>query len=350
MTPQEASELDQTVMLFHGALVALGAQSVAGSLDLWQDVPPLPTTGGARAAQRWLTTATALVMRQRIKARDMALAFYRYERALATGSTIALPGQAPESNMTLFQLKRQFEAIIGMNTQTPGGLEDRDVEVESIDGLKEDLDALEAEAEDRTRENLSVLGTDGMNRSIRKAREEAERTEATLDTVDQGRIAAHASAGNRQAAAAERNAMNGGRAALFVVGDKDPKVLGFIRASMTGTPCGFCAMLISRGPVLKGVDRQASIYASREGTGLRSDGTIVTYGDMDLYHDNCHCYAVPVMSLEHFRTSPTFDLNRKYAELWPIVTKGLGGEGALRAWRRFIREEAKQRKPQAAAA
>lgn len=354
MTPQEAEELEQSTILFHGALVALGAQSIIDSLDLWQDVPPLPTVGGSRAAQRWLETAAAYVAARRIQARDMALAYYRYQRALATGTTIALPGQEPGPPVSLFELKREFETLIGASTEDeedPEALEaEGDIEVEAVEGLEEDLESAEEEAARITRENLRVLGPGGLERKLTPPSVRNEDEPIDIEQVDRDRIAAHASAGRRQAAAAERNVLNGGRGSLFLAGGRDKKALGFVRVSRTGTPCGFCAMLISRGPVLKENGREPSIYASNEGTGLKANGEIVTYGDLDLYHDNCHCYAVPVFSLEQFKTADVFALNRRYAELWPVVTEGLGGEDALSAWRRFIREEAKSRKSQEAAA
>lgn len=82
-------------------------------------------------------------------------------------------------------------------------------------------------------------------------------------------------------------------------------------------------MLMSRGPVYKTAN--SAIYA--EG---------------DLYHDNCNCYAEPIYSTEQYETSPLFELNRQYQELWPIVTEGLGGKSALSAWRRFIRQQGDQ--------
>jgi hypothetical protein len=110
-------------------------------------------------------------------------------------------------------------------------------------------------------------------------------------------------------------------------------------------------MLISRGPVMKGSDRQASLYRSGEGTGPKADGTIVTYGDLDLYHDNCQCYAVPVFALSQFGSGEIFALNREYAALWDKHIKDqYSGDEALTEWRRLIRQRAKSQKSLEAAA
>jgi hypothetical protein len=354
MTPEQQQESERAAVLFQGALIALGAQATLDSLALWQDVPPLPDVSRTRAVNRWLDTAVRYVMKRRIRARDMALAFYRYQRALQTGATIALPGRDNPPYMTLPELKREFELYVNPETPEPSGSdgatlevvpEDR-IPVEEVPGLKDELDSLETQAEQQVRENLIVLGPLNQDRKTRTARY----TEP--EQVDEGRAKAHDDAGRRQAAAAARNVMNGARGSLFLAGDSDRRCIGFVRVSRTGTPCGFCAMLISRGPVYKGTkdERQGSLYRSNEGTGPKADGTIVTYGDMDLYHDNCQCYAIPVYSPAQFARGDIFALNRKYAELWPIVTEGLGGDAALKAWRRFIRQEAKSQKSLEAAA
>jgi hypothetical protein len=347
MTPEQRKESEQATVLLHTAIIALGAKTVVDSLDLWQDVPPTPDVAGARATEKWLAAAVAYVMHKRLRARDLALAYYRYQRALTTGTTIALPGQDNPPFVTLAELKREFESYLQPaptasesptptaetleDSQAEGGApvdagEDVRVPVEEIDGLDEDLNALEDEMEQQVRENLLILGPRNQDKKINTAKSE------TVEQADADRKDAHDKAGNRQAAAAERNAMNGARGSLYIAASKDSRVLGWVRISRTGTPCGFCAMLISRGVV----------YRSERSAGLDEEG--------DLYHDNCHCIAVPVFSRAQYESDELFALNRKYHDLWPKVTRGLGGDAAISAWRRFIREEAKSREAQEAAA
>lgn len=333
------AEMERATVLFHTAMIGLGAKTVEDSLALWGDVPPTPKLAGGRVASRWLATMVRYVMRRRLRSRDLALAYYRYQRALATGKTIALPGRDNPQFTTLPELKREFEALLGggagteeeaspepvsssSSDDTPEESEagDGQIEVEEIAGLTEDLDRLESEAEKQIENNLDNLGPKNQDRKINAINSE------DAATVDAERTKANAEAGNRQAATAARGAMNGARGPLYLTASKDAAVIGWVRVSKTGTPCGFCAMLISREVV----------YRSESSAGFSEEG--------DLYHDNCQCVAIPVFSMTQYRSNDLFALNRKYAELWPIVTKGLSGDAAMRAWRRFIRQEAKSQK------
>jgi hypothetical protein len=331
MTPEQQQEVERASALFHTALTALGAQSVVDTLSLWQDVPPVPNVSNSRLVQRWLATAVKYVMRRRIRARDMALAYYRYERALTTGKTIALPGQENPPYMTLPQLKREFESFISPDGSTTAETDDAQeasnvvrIPVEKIEGLEDDLNALEQDAEEQVRDNLLVLGPLNQDRKTRTARY------VEPEQVDEGRADAHTKAGRRQAAAAERNVLNGARGPLYLAAQRDKRAIGYVRVSKTGTPCGFCAMLISRGVV----------YKSEK-----------TAGDQDLWHDNCHCIAIPVFSMRQYESNDLFALNREYDALWKKFIKGkYSGDRALSEWRRLIRERAKSQKSLEAAA
>ena len=83
-------------------------------------------------------------------------------------------------------------------------------------------------------------------------------------------------------------------------------------------------MLMSRGPVYASAD---SAYK-----GSSDDGK---------YHKGCHCIAVKVYSRAQYN-SDRFDLNREYQALWPVVTKGLHGDDAVSAWRKYVRNKDKQ--------
>lgn len=383
-SPERLKEAEDASVLFHIAMAQIGAQAVGDALALWDDVPPLPAKSGARAIERWLGTAVRYVMERRLRARDLAWAYYRYQRALTTGTTIAMPGIENPPYMTLPELKREFEFFLSEDTpeaeadaapvrrEVPGwarsaqavsrprtddpvaadevseGDEEDDeldrILLEEIEGLDAELEEAERLVEEEIERALQALGPANMDSKMASIEVTEDDPPEELDTQ---REQAHTEAGNRQAATAAREVMNGARGTVYAIGDRDPKVIGFIRASRTGTPCGWCAMLISRGFVPK--SPSSSMYRSAQGTGVQADGSIVTYGDLDLYHDNCQCYAIPVFDRASL-AGDQFAINRKYAELWPIVTKGLGGKAALTAWRRFIRQEAKSQKSQEAAA
>lgn len=340
-TKARHAEADAVSEAFHIALTQIGVETVQEALKLWDEVPPVQR---ASTASSWLAKAIQLVMGRRARSRELARAYYRLARALRTGTTIADPYHPEPEYVSLNDLRDEFAALTtgelparpqaGPADATPTESSDEpaasaedeqdddgaDAEadrilVEELDGLAEEEARLEAEAQREIEIDLAALGTDNLNRKVGEID-----TELSADDVDRLRDEAHSKAGARQAAAAERIAMDGARSAIWKYASKDKRALGYARLSRTGTPCGWCAMLISRGAV------------------YRSEAS-ASYSDGDLYHDNCHCYAVPIFTREQYDQSDLFALNREYSELWPTVTKGLSGKAALRAWRYFIRQE-----------
>jgi hypothetical protein len=331
-----AAEADQASTAFHTALTQIGVATIEDALMLWQGVAPA-NTGALSAA--WLRRAVQLVMTRRGRSRDLAMAYYRLVRALRTGKTVADPRRPEPAYVTLAMLRREFAALAGPapaattpaeseNTgQAPGSApadtpvsgeasDDADrILVEQIEALDREQQRLEQAAEDEARIALEELGTRNLDRKLADID-----TSAPANEVDELRGDAHRRAGTRQAAAAERLVMNGSRSTLWTLADRDRRAIGYVRLSRTGTPCGWCAMLISRGPVYK-------------------SARTAEYADGDSYHDNCHCYAEPVFAADQFAGSSRYALNRQYQELWPTVTKGLSGKAALSAWRRFVRQQ-----------
>ncbi|WP_245938825.1 VG15 protein [Actinacidiphila glaucinigra] len=178
--------------------------------------------------------------------------------------------------------------------------------VEELKGLREEEERIEREAEEELRIVLEALGPRNLDQKL------------TVEDADPDD--SHRQAGARQAAAASRVAMNGARSSNWTHMTRDRRALGYVRLSRTGTPCGWCAVLISRGPV----------YKSRE-SALFKDG--------DKYHDNCNCYAMPIWNRDQYQSSELTALSRQYMALWPEVTKGKSGKAAVSVWRRFIRQQ-----------
>jgi hypothetical protein len=341
-TPARTAEADRTSVAFQVALAQLGVATIEDALTLWQGVPPTRT---AAVSAAWLRRAVFLVMTRRARSRDLAMAYYRLARALRTGRTVADPRRPEPAYVTLGTLRREFAALAGPpipasrapapataapeppeeeardeatpdeSAEQPSDDDDDRVLVEQIEAIEREQERLERAAEDEARNALEELGPRNLDRKLADID-----TTAPAREVDELRNDAHRRAGTRQAAAAERLAMNGARSHLWSLAQRDRRVVGYIRLSRTGTPCGWCAMLISRGAVYKS-ERSA------------------TYAEGDQYHDNCHCYAEPVYSREQYTNSSLYALNRQYSELWPKVTKGLSGKAALSAWRRFIRQQ-----------
>ncbi|MEU7570324.1 hypothetical protein [Micromonospora sp. NPDC049240] len=329
MTPEErAAEADKVSVAFHVALAQLGAATLEDALDIWAGMPPTAT---ARAAGAWLNQAVRLIMRRRGQARALATAYYRLVRALRTGRTVPDPRKPEPAVVSLAMLRREFNSLAGAEQPLEGGerpepveagdapAEDR-IPVEKLNGgSTAEAERLERLAEQEARIDLEALGPDNLAAKVDKIG-----TDAPAKEVDAAREQAHKEAGLRQASAAERIVMDGARGTIWNNAQRDPRVIGWVRLSRTGTPCGWCAMLISRGFVRKG-----DLYSSKRAA---------EYSDGDRYHDNCHCYAEPVYEGQR-DTSPLYELNRRYAKQWPEVTEGLSGKAALSAWRRFIRQE-----------
>jgi len=348
-SPARQAEADRAAIAFQTALTQIGAGSVQEALALWEDVP---ATARASTAASWLRRAITLVMGRRRQSRDLARAYYRLVRALRTGSTVADPYHPEPRYVTVTTLREEFNDLVngakrpqeGRSDASPSesqdsassaatgqageadeaALTDPDAEheaeldrilVEEIEGLRESEERIEREAEQELRTVLEALGPNNLQKKVDKI--DGARS---ADEVDELREEARRQAGAQQAAAAERIAMNGGRSTVWNHMQRDKRAIGYIRLSRTGTPCGWCAMLISRGPV----------YRSRSSA---------EFADGDKYHDNCHCYAEPVFTREQYNGSASYELNRRYEELWPKVTRGLSGKAAVSAWRRFIRRE-----------
>ncbi|MFI5942196.1 hypothetical protein ACIBCB_18330 [Streptomyces uncialis] len=321
------AETDEATAAFHVALAQIGAETAVGAMALWADVPAdlrAATAGG------WLRRAITLVMGQRRRSRDLARAFYRLARALQTGRTVADPYHPEPTHVTLADLRREFAALAGTSRPVaPAGggaatgesgealrpAVTDEVLVEELPGLRESEEAIEREAEGELATVLEALGTLNLHRKAAGVDDGQPARGA-----DRERAEAHRQAGAQQAAAASRVAMNGARSTTWNHMRRDGQALGYVRLSRSGTPCGWCAMLISRG----------AVYKSRESA---------TFADGDRYHDNCVCYAAPIFNRQQFQGSELMALSREYGALWPKVTKGLSGKAAVSAWRRFIRQK-----------
>lgn len=309
---------------FQLALAQIGAGTVEEALDLWKTVNPADV---AATSQRWLGRAISMILSRRRMSRDLAFAYYRLARALNTGTTIVDPYHPLKKNPTLGDVRREFASLIEDFAVLSGGEAPRELEpvsdddlvlqAEEIPGLLKDEADVEAAVENEIAVDLKALGPNGLDKRLAGL----DLDELTAAEVDALRADAHKASGARQSAAAERLVRDGARGTLHNIGGKDKRAIAYARASRSGTPCGWCAMLISRG----------AVYKSARGASFDSEG--------DLYHDNCNCYAEPIFTQKQYESDPRFDLNRRYQLLWPKVTKGYGGKDAVAIWRKYIREQ-----------
>lgn len=129
------------------------------------------------------------------------------------------------------------------------------------------------------------------------------------------------------ASGAERLVLNGGRQTDAKILQLNRDLLGFVRVhdNREDEPCGFCAMLMSRGPV----------YGSHRGAeGFYNEDT----EEWEKYHFNCHCSAVSVYSEREWLTNPLLADNRMYQQEWNKVIKGkYSGDAALSEWRKHVK-------------
>ena len=336
-TPAHLREAEEASAAFQLALAQIGVETVAEALELWESVNPARL---AATAERWLNQAIQLILTRRRQSRALAMAYYRLVRALRTGSTVADPTLPSPRYVTLEVLRNEFRELVGdAESDLPDGplpegdgidIDEERIPVEEIDGLRAEEERQEREALEEAAMVLDALGPLNLERKL----DDLDDEEPARD-VDARRDQAHQEAGSRQAAAVSRIARNGGRDFLKAAGDRDERVLGYVRLSRTGTPCGWCAMLLSRGFTPK-----SGLYTSQRTAGpSRQELVSGQASDVDKYHDNCNCYAEPVYSRDQLRNSPLFALNRRYAREWPSVTAGRSGKDALSAWRKYIRSQ-----------
>lgn len=130
---------------------------------------------------------------------------------------------------------------------------------------------------------------------------------------------------------------NGGRRTIRNAVDRDSSAVGWARVATGRETCGFCLMLVSRGPV----------YQDAESAGLNADDTtaleILDEGDteafnelMTRFHPNCDCKVVPVFDRMNWQGRDDYLAAR---DTWREVTKGLSGRDALNAFRRAIEDD-----------
>ncbi len=119
-------------------------------------------------------------------------------------------------------------------------------------------------------------------------------------------------------ATAARVVLDAGRTYLTTVISTDRDALGWYRVT-DGLPCGFCAMLASRGAVYK------------QDSFAMSDPRFVGLGEFKV-HNLCGCGLAPVFS----RSDPLPQANVRFDRLWREVAKGKSSDEARRAFRRAV--------------
>lgn len=115
---------------------------------------------------------------------------------------------------------------------------------------------------------------------------------------------------------------------------RDRELVGWARVATGRETCGFCLMLVSRGPS----------YSSAVEAGLRLDDKsaldLVEQGNakalaqaMKRWHPGCDCKAVPVFDRKNWAGR---DAYLRAEKLWKKTTSGYRGKDAVNAFRRAV--------------
>lgn len=326
------AEADRVELAYYWALNQLGSAVAADSLELWEQVP---ATEQAAKSAWWLTRVLRLIFGFRHQGHDLAVAYYRLTRALRTGTTPATGSEKQGDSVSLEKLRQEFEEIvdhIDANTAASapevhaGRSQDDDDDEITVERFT-DIDALieqsNLDAQEEAANQLDNLGIGNLLKNLKNG----------IDPAD-----AHSTAGSRQAAAAMRISMNAARGLTFTLAETDLRVIGWVRYSQTGTPCAFCAMLLSRGIVYKS-QKAAVAKENKDGNRiLEADGSVAEHNK---FHENCHCVAVPVFLQAQYDGNGLFALNRQYDGLWKKHIRNKfrnDPQAALNAWRTYLRK------------
>ncbi|MDA3643788.1 hypothetical protein LZ318_11905 [Saccharopolyspora indica] len=127
---------------------------------------------------------------------------------------------------------------------------------------------------------------------------------------------------------------NAGRGQILKMVDSDPVVKGWARVATGRETCGFCLMMVSRGPV----------YLSARSAGLDTDDVTAEelwrkndQAAMDelakRWHPGCDCKVVPVFDRTNWAGRDAY-LDAR--ELWNRFTKDVSYKDALNAFRRAL--------------
>lgn len=108
-------------------------------------------------------------------------------------------------------------------------------------------------------------------------------------------------------------------------------VRGWARVATGKETCGWCLMLVSRGPVYRSAQSAGSLLENREAMSMTRGKDFDPDEQMRQWHAGCDCMVVPVFKLENFEG---YDRWKAAERMWIKETKGLSGKDAVNAFRR----------------
>lgn len=108
-------------------------------------------------------------------------------------------------------------------------------------------------------------------------------------------------------------------------------VKGWARIATGRETCGWCLMLVSRGPVYRSAGTAGSRLSDRSALQVTGSREFDPQESMNEWHTGCDCKIVPVFNLDNW------DGRQRYLaaeEMWRRETRGYSGKDAINAFRR----------------
>ncbi|MFJ5923861.1 hypothetical protein ACIQF6_14810 [Kitasatospora sp. NPDC092948] len=308
---------DETAALTDSHRIAqarIGARAAAGVMADWQQM--VHAGAPALSAGPWLDSSLGRIRSARGASERLAVSYTRLHRAYATGSTLPPAGSGPPARRTTIgQLRSDYAALAGERPHARPQ-DARVVPVEEFDWPEPD----EQSMDDAARTSLWVTGPVHAEQRLDAAealhgRGRLDDAEFLAELDDMMRDCAATVGG-----AADREVLRGGRSLAEQSARADGRVVGWARVT-DSSPCGFCAMLASRGAVYK--SRDSALFAG---------GPPVSLDDLTKYHDLCHCQIVPVYSrADHMPAGSV-----AWRDLWQEASDGRTGRDVRRAFDRAV--------------
>lgn len=369
------SEIEAIEEAHRAAQARLGIVGAYLALADWNTVSAV---AAAETSSGWLFRSLRMIVAIRRYSRRLAQSYYQLARSLETGRSLGMPEYSADPKaVTMSGLRQQYLNLLlevaTLDTERPSANpdgawlhdrlveettaaehdenrrripletsnldpyiqnlldasddEDSQVEVDEFDWLD---DLTDEEVEQAFGLLLRKNAVDVQQGAVKALRQNDELTpNEVLDKAAES----HGNAGSLGAGKVDKYGISAGRDAINDAIRHDGRVEKFAR--QTGpNPCHFCAMLASRGWVYSkssgSTTKRTETVAGNAGSfeeGL--DGRPL---DVRKYHDNCHCTVISRWELQ----SKLPASNQFYKDQWPIVTKGLSGNAAMNAWRRWI--------------
>lgn len=286
-TTAQLAELDEE----HRLQQAANAAALIIALNAtWEQVDP---SNLAKTGYSWLSEALTLIVSRRARSGALALDYARSVRELQIGlEGFSLP-QVPGPNMEQIRKSLTYVGLIATG-----------YDLAKIPGRQENIAALD-NVDEASRDDLlrKMDEIDRGNRSI------DEMTREVMQRAQQ-----------RVGMAAVKHVHNGGRDTIDTVVANDRRALGFMRVERP-LCCGWCAMLVSRGPVY------------RDDSFDESDARFTGPGNHKV-HDDCGGTLRPVYTRDEAEWT---ELSKEASAMWADLGK-VRGNAAVSEFRRRWRQ------------